>query len=331
MRPPVSLWHLRLDFLGRCYAVSDACVSGPSVSPSASPRDLRIALLRDIHRKRKMSTTDQQGDEDLNTLQLTSILFHRNRCSNHRTRRRSLASHDQISFPSSFWVASIIWCLVVMVSLWMVAAVFAEEKKQNVDGGAVVILLRSYVAEFLQIDDSAVNIRILSSIEDLPARPSTTISHVGSGRPVGRVTFLIGTSRVMADVQAVKDVVVANRFLRRNQILGEDDLRVSSLRLAWSDVRYLENPALGVGKRVTRSVPSSLPLTEDVLGEPYIIRHGSRITIQYLNGPLKILAVGVAKDDGAVGGYIRVANLDSRREVWARIIDGETVQVGPNQ
>ena len=286
MSRPVSLWHLRLDTLGRCYAVNDTSL-GQSLTKSILP----ISCMPTVALKASVGT------------------------------RR----------PSALLLGTIIWWLAVMLSLWMVAAVFAEVKGLTLTEETVVSELRDYIAESLQIDGSAVNIRILSSVADHQSRPSALISHLGTGKPVGRVTFLIRSSRVTAEVEAVKDVVVANRFLRRNQILGEGDLRVSSLRLAWPEARYLEDPALGVGKRVTRPVPFRLPVTEDVLGEPYIIQHGSRITIEYLSGPLKILALGIAKDDGAIGSLIRVTNIDSKKELWAKIIDAETVQVGPKQ
>jgi flagella basal body P-ring formation protein FlgA len=54
-----------------------------------------------------------------------------------------------------------------------------------------------------------------------------------------------------------------------------------------------------------------------------------RITIRYQSGSVRILALGVAKEDGAIGGNIRVTNLDSKRDFWARVVDDETVQVGP--
>ena len=42
-----------------------------------------------------------------------------------------------------------------------------------------------------------------------------------------------------------------------------------------------------------------------------------------------VLALGVAKEDGPVGASIRVTNLDSKKDLWARIVDGEMVEVGP--
>ena len=88
-------------------------------------------------------------------------------------------------------------------------------------------------------------------------------------------------------------------------------------------------PEIAVGKRLTRNIPSRFPVTEDVLGEPYTLRQGMRITIRYQSGPLRVLAMGIAKEDGAVGASIRVTNLDSKKDLWARVVDDETVQVGP--
>jgi flagella basal body P-ring formation protein FlgA len=59
------------------------------------------------------------------------------------------------------------------------------------------------------------------------------------------------------------------------------------------------------------------------------MRHGARVTILYVKGPLKVLSVGIAKDDGPVGGRIRVSNADTKKELWGLIVDAETVQVGP--
>jgi flagella basal body P-ring formation protein FlgA len=195
---------------------------------------------------------------------------------------------------------------------------------------AVTKALCQYVAEALNIDASAVSVRILSPQDGLTGLPGgALITHVGSGNPVGRVTFLVGAVRISAEVEAFKEVVVASRFLRRNQVLEDDDLARSAIRMMWREGRYLGDSNLAIGKRLTRGVPAQFPITEDILSQPYVIRQGARVTIQYVKGPLRILTSGIAKDDGPVGATIRVTNPDSKKEVWALIIDGGTVQVGP--
>ena len=219
--------------------------------------------------------------------------------------------------------------VAVVAGLCFSVAVFAMEKAKTSQEEVVTAALRAHVADGLQIDPAAVTIRIMSPLDRVEIGPATAIRHVGAGTPVGRVTFLIGSTRVNAEVEAVKEVVVASRFLRRNQVVDEADVALTGIRLIWPAGRYLENLDLAVGKRVTRSVAAHFPITEDALGNPYTIRQGARITIQYLQGPLKVVAVGVAKEDGPAGASIRVSNLDSKKDLWARVVDSQTVQVGP--
>jgi flagella basal body P-ring formation protein FlgA len=219
--------------------------------------------------------------------------------------------------------------LAVVAGLFFSLPVFAMEKTKTPQEEVVTAALRAHVADGLQIDPAAVTIRILSLLDKVEMGPATAISHVGTGSPVGRVTFLVGSARVNAQVEAVKEVVVASRFLRRNQVMEQADVVRTAIRLVWPEGHYLENLDLVVGKRVTRNVPAHFPITEDALGDPYTIRQGAQITIQYVQGPLKVGALGVAKEDGPAGARIRVTNLDSKKELWARVVDGETVQVGP--
>ena len=219
--------------------------------------------------------------------------------------------------------------LAVVAGLFFSLPVFAMEKGKTPQEEVVSAALRAHVADGLQIDPAAVTIRIMSPLDRVEIGPASAISHVGAGSPVGRVTFLIGSARVNAEVEAVKEVVVASRFLRRNQVMEQADVVRTAIRLIWPGGRYLENVDLVVGKRVTRSVSAHFPITEDALGNPYTIRQGAQITIQYLQGPLKVVAVGVAKEDGPAGARIRVTNLDSKKELWARVVDSQTVQVGP--
>jgi flagella basal body P-ring formation protein FlgA len=220
-------------------------------------------------------------------------------------------------------------CIVIVAALGLGTPGFAADRIVTSQEELVASALRAYVARGLQIEPAAVTIRVMSSLDGLAIRRGATVSHIGLGSPLGRVTFVIGLARVQAQVEAIKDVAVASRFLRRNQLLEEADVVMASVRMIRPDSRYMGNPDLAVGQRVTRSFPARVPITEEALGKPFSVRQGARITIQYVQGPLKVLALGIAKEDGVAGTSIRVSNLDSKKELWARVVDGETVQVGP--
>ena len=227
--------------------------------------------------------------------------------------------------PNTFVIGSI----ALLAGLFLGTAALSAEKVKTSQEEVIPTAIRAYVAKSLQIEPAAVTVRIMSSLDGLVLRPMPAISHLGSGSPVGRATFLMGTARVQAEVEALKEVVVASRFLRRNQLVEEGDLTMTAIRLAWPAGHYIDNPDLAVGKRVIRSISARLPITPDALGQPYMIKQGSRITIQYVHGALKVLALGTAKEDWAGGASIRVSNLDSKKDLWARVVDSQTVQVGP--
>ena len=223
--------------------------------------------------------------------------------------------------------------LGILLSLSMVLTAgegFAAEKTDKGQLEALSSALRGYVARILSVEETAVTIRFVTTPEVLPQEALLlSISHITPGKPVGRVLFQVGTIKVAAEVEVFKEIVVASRFLRRNQVLAEADVMITPVRLVWPEARFIEDAELVVGKRLTRPISSRSPILDDALGEPYVVRQGSRVTLLYLKGPLNVMSVGIAKDDGPIGGRIRVSNTESKKELWGRIVDADTVQVGP--
>lgn len=50
-----------------------------------------------------------------------------------------------------------------------------------------------------------------------------------------------------------------------------------------------------------------------------MVERGDRVTIVLQHGPLLIQTLGKAQETGAAGEWIRVVNLDSKRELSGRI------------
>ncbi|MEP6602085.1 MAG: hypothetical protein ABJB49_09800, partial [Nitrospirota bacterium] len=96
--------------------------------------------------------------------------------------------------------------VAVVAGLCFSMAALATEKAKAPQVEVVTAALRAHVADGLQIDPAAVSIRIMSPLDRVEIGPAIAIRHVGAGSPVGRVTFLIGSTRVNAEVEAVKEV-----------------------------------------------------------------------------------------------------------------------------
>jgi flagella basal body P-ring formation protein FlgA len=84
-----------------------------------------------------------------------------------------------------------------------------------------------------------------------------------------------------------------------------------------------------VGKEVVRAVAPGEVVIAAAVAPPRTIRRGSVVSLILEGQGFRIVARGIASEDGAVGQTIKVVNQSSRRELAGRIEDERTVRVGP--
>jgi flagella basal body P-ring formation protein FlgA len=60
---------------------------------------------------------------------------------------------------------------------------------------------------------------------------------------------------------------------------------------------------------------------------PLVIKKGDRVLIEARRGGLSIRAYGVTKSSGQIGQTVMVANLDSGRELRAKVVAPSLVEV----
>jgi len=131
---------------------------------------------------------------------------------------------------------------------------------------------------------------------------------------------------VTFDVALFKTVAVA-----RERIAAGEPVHRSMLSLERMDVaRLVGTPAESLealdGQVTRRTVARGAILCTDVLRTPPTVRRGALVAMQLRRGAMLIRAKGVAKQDGRRGEIIKLVNVDSRREVLARVIDASTVE-----
>ena len=81
------------------------------------------------------------------------------------------------------------------------------------------------------------------------------------------------------------------------------------------------------GKSAARPLQPNTPLRQAFLKAPILIKKGDRVLIEAKRGGLSIQTTGVTKGSDQVGQTVMVANLDSGRELRAKIIAPGLVQV----
>lgn len=135
------------------------------------------------------------------------------------------------------------------------------------------------------------------------------------------------TVEVWADVAAMIDALALSRSLKSDEIIDSQDLKTVRMRTHQLSHPFITDREEAIGKSAARPLPADVPLRAGFLKAPVLIKKGDRVMIEAKRGGLSIQACGVTKSSGRVGQTIMVGNLDSGRELQAKIVGPGLVQV----
>lgn len=158
----------------------------------------------------------------------------------------------------------------------------------------------------------------------------------GGNTTMGRRSFAVQitvngnpwkTIDALADVSAMIDVVVPARFLKSEETIEPDDL--TTARIVTYDVKhpFITDPEAAIGKSTVRPLQPNTPLRPTFLKKPFMVKKGDHVMIEARRGNFSVQTSGVTKGSGQVGQTVMVANLDSGRELRAKIVAPGLVQV----
>jgi flagella basal body P-ring formation protein FlgA len=117
-----------------------------------------------------------------------------------------------------------------------------------------------------------------------------------------------------------------NRSIARGSILTDRDISVEVSQRAPSDKPLITNLTEVVGLAAKRALPSGTELTHVMLEQPLIIKRGQHTLITAGRTGLDVQMTGKALQDGAIGEFIRVQNLSSKRTIQGQVQqDGSVV------
>ena len=135
------------------------------------------------------------------------------------------------------------------------------------------------------------------------------------------------TIQVVADIAAMIDAVVVTRFLKADELIDMSDLKTVGLRVHQINHPFMIDQGEVIGKSASRPLPPETPLRPAFVKPPLAIKKGDRVLIEARRGGLSIRANGVTKANGHVGQTVMVTNLDSGRELRAKVVAPSLVEV----
>ena len=133
---------------------------------------------------------------------------------------------------------------------------------------------------------------------------------------------------VTADIDVMAEVVVAKRPLRRNKEITEDDIEMRLKNLAELPSNIILDPEEVLGKRAKINISPNKVLRPDLIEFPPLVKRGDVVVILAESSGLRITALGTVEErEGRRGERIKIENIDSKKSLYARVVDSKTVQV----
>jgi len=128
-------------------------------------------------------------------------------------------------------------------------------------------------------------------------------------------------------VEVWGSVVVTRKPLGRYKPITEDDIMLQTMDLTLLSSNVVTDPEAVLGKRTKRAIGAQTPLRADSIELPPLVKRGDLVVIIAQSKGLKITTRGLVKKKGRLGDRIPVVNVDSKKVLYARVIDSNTVQV----
>lgn len=151
-------------------------------------------------------------------------------------------------------------------------------------------------------------------------RETITADVLVNGKTQGRI-------KLSGDVHLFGEIVCAAHSLQRHQILQTEDLRTIRRDVSMLGPDFITAAKLAVGKELKTTLRPGAILYKRFLKKPKLVKRGDVVSIMAQTDHLKIRVPGRIESDGAIGDLIRVKNLMSRKEIYARVVNAEEVQV----
>ena len=211
---------------------------------------------------------------------------------------------------------------------------FIEVSQEKIKG-----LVSDYISEKLLSGNPNASIRSIQVSESLRlpgGRITYEVTAPRNREMVGQVPFGVNFDvngklykRVWATatIEVLADVVITKKPLGRHKPITEDDIMVLKMDLAKAPADVITDPEMVLGKRTRRAIGSQTMLRANLVEFPPLVKRGDVVVIVAETNGLKITALGQVKKKGALGDRIPVVNFESKKVLYARVVDANTVKI----
>lgn len=132
---------------------------------------------------------------------------------------------------------------------------------------------------------------------------------------------------VTARIALWKQVVIAAEPIARGTRISARQLGLGRANITRQGNDLFNRIDQVVGQRAKRSIGVQQTISTRDLEPALLVSRGDQVTLEVSRGGVSIRVKAIALEDGRLGEQIRVQNLQSKREVFAQVVDTGRVKV----
>ncbi len=225
------------------------------------------------------------------------------------------------------------------LNLSSVAPVNVTRRFIKVSREKIETIFTGFIQHKVFQDDSRIvikNIRCPQEVILPPGKITYEIDYPRRSNFLGKVSISILFSSnkkfqkkvwVNGTVEILQNVICATRPLKRHQLIKKGDIHTELKNLGHLSRDVMVNLQEAVGKRTKKAIDINVPLRACFLEFPPLVKRGDLVTILAESGTFLIKTIGEVLERGEKGKLIKVVNITSKKGIYARIVDSNTVRV----
>lgn len=133
--------------------------------------------------------------------------------------------------------------------------------------------------------------------------------------------------RVSGWVDVFEPVVCASRDLKRGEIIEKDALYLEKRNISHLSSNIIVEADKIIGLLTKHSIKADTCLKEWMFEKSPVVDKGDIVTIVAESGDLEVTVPGMVLMKGYKGELIKVQNMMSKREIYAKVVNNSTVMV----
>ena len=195
------------------------------------------------------------------------------------------------------------------------------------------------LASVLPWDRESLEINVYYEGEDIllpPGKKELVYKTRGSIQKAGRIPLILQIKvngnfkksvRLNSRVLVSQEVVKTIRAVRKGEMISNDNIQLETIKTERPWKNAIQSIEHALGYAAGRNLPIGKILTPKFLKKPALANRGEKILILAEKGGMKITVPGILKEDGYEDGMVQVLNIESKKIIYGRLVDANTVKV----